>query len=147
MLRQSPGRWEIISNDGITISAKNSITGEVFNGPTADFNTLLKSDGIVGNYTASLEDADLVKRFLGSTDANFIIPPDILVPFPVLTAICVVQIGTGKVTFVAGDGVTLRHPSDVIPKTRKQNSTLSVIKLSANEWAVMGDATATEVVP
>lgn len=40
--RITPSNWSVQSNDGTTIVAKNNVTGEVFNGPSASYNAIFK---------------------------------------------------------------------------------------------------------
>ena len=42
--RITPGNWNVQSNDGTTIVAKNNVTGEVFNGSLATYNAIFKAD-------------------------------------------------------------------------------------------------------
>lgn len=41
--RQLPKNWTVTSNNGTTLTAKNSYTGEVFNGTVADYNAIFKA--------------------------------------------------------------------------------------------------------
>lgn len=42
--RTTPANWNVQSNDGTTIVAKNNVTGEVFNGSLASYNAIFKAD-------------------------------------------------------------------------------------------------------
>ena len=41
--RITPSNWNVQSNDGTTIVAKNNVTGEVFNGPLVSYNAIFKN--------------------------------------------------------------------------------------------------------
>ena len=90
-------------------------------------------------YTAALTDADQLVVISDGSAANFTIPTNGTVAFPVGTTLSVIQYGTGQVTLVAAGGVTIVTPSSFT--TRAQYSTISVTQVSANTWVAGGDLT------
>jgi hypothetical protein len=91
------------------------------------------------DYTAVLADMNSVVSMNKASAATFTVPPNSSVAFGIGSTLTVVQYGAGQVTVAAGAGVVLRYPSDVNPKTRRQFSTLSILKIGTDEWVLMGD--------
>ena len=77
--------------------------------------------------------------FTSSSSVTVTIPTNASVAFPVWTTLTFVQRGSGQVT-VSGDvGVTVRKPATKNAKTTEQNSPVTVLKLSTDEWLLYGD--------
>lgn len=89
------------------------------------------------SYTLALTDRQRYIRMTSATGVNLTIPPNASVAFPVGTIIQVRQAGAGKVTIVAGSGVTINTPETLL--MRKQGSTIALIKVDTNTWDLTGD--------
>lgn len=78
---------------------------------------------------------------VNSTSAtNVTLPPNSTVPLAVGTTLIVAQLNTGQVTFVAGAGVTINGTPGV--KLRTRYSAATCVKVSADNWLIMGDLSA-----
>lgn len=86
-----------------------------------------------------LLDSDALKylRISHSTPATVTVPHSSTVDFPIGTTIHVRQTGEGQITFVAADGVVINTPSTL--SMRAQGSTVTVLKVAANQWDLYGD--------
>lgn len=93
------------------------------------------------SYTTVLADADSLVVMNSATAVNFTIPPSTSVPYGVGSKIQVNQLAAGQVTLVAGAGVTLLLPADMILTTRKQGSTVTFTNIGTDTWTVTGDLT------
>lgn len=93
------------------------------------------------SHTAVIGDANQLVVITDSSAANFTIPPNSSVAFPVGTSLSVIQDGTGQVTLNPQDGtVTINTPTGTLT-TRARWSTISVVQISANVWVAGGDLT------
>ncbi|AOE44379.1 minor tail protein [Gordonia phage Ghobes] len=86
-------------------------------------------------YTLALSDANRVVEVDSSSAVNVTVPPESAVNFPVGSLVEVAQLGTGKVTLVAGSGVTLQSAASP-PATPAQYTSVLLRKRSANTWLV-----------
>ena len=102
--------------------------------PTVDFEVTTG-----GNYTFVLADRGKLKGSTAadSTALTYTIPANATVPFPVGTAIEVMQRGTGQITITAAAGVTLKAPGSAY-KTSAQNASVLLVQLFADIWWVKG---------
>ncbi len=89
--------------------------------------TLIASDGT--NNT--------VLRCNSASAQTITIPPEANVNFAIGTVIAIEQYGVGQVTIAAGVGVTINSKSTL--KLSDQYTTLSVRKVAADEWLLIGD--------
>jgi hypothetical protein len=94
------------------------------------------------SHTLELTDSSRYVRMNVATANNLTVPPNGTVAFPVGTVIQARQVGAGQTTVVAGSGVTVNTAETL--KTRKQGSSLSLVKVATDEWDLTGDL---EVVP
>lgn len=93
------------------------------------------------DYTLALTDAEgTVTMTKGSANA-LTIPPNSSVAFPIGTRVTAVQLGAGATTVTAGAGVTLRYLATAT-LVMAQYSTVSLVKIATNTWAVSGDLVA-----
>ena len=90
-----------------------------------------------GSYTLALVDSQAYVRMTSATGVNLTVPPNSTVAFPVGTVIQVRQAGAGKVTVVAGGGVSVLTAETLL--LRKQGSTASLIKVATDTWDLVGD--------
>lgn len=89
------------------------------------------------SYTLVLSDDNTVVRCANASAINVTVPAEATTDFPVGAIIQVRQVDAGQVTLVADTGVTLITPETL--KTRKQGSTIALMKVGADEWDVTGD--------
>ncbi|QFS86634.1 MULTISPECIES: DUF2793 domain-containing protein [unclassified Marinobacter] len=89
------------------------------------------------SYTLVLSDDNKVVRCANASAINVTVPAEATTDFPVGAIIQVRQVDAGQVTLVADTGVTLITPETL--KTRKQGSTIALMKVGADEWDVTGD--------
>jgi hypothetical protein len=114
-------------------------------GPTGPTSTVpgppfydLELSLINSNYQLSELDRGKLILMSQSTPMTLTVPSDTIYSFPVGTQILVTQSGIGQVTFVGGDGVTIRTEGSRT-KTKAQHAVASVIKLSTNTWLLSGN--------
>lgn len=107
-------------------------------GPTGPTGTMTLGTSAVsaGTYQLALTDVDKFIRFTVSCTIS--VPTDAQVAFPVGTTINLLQYGTGTIYVQGNSGVTVRCAAALL-QSRTQYSALSVIKLAANEWVLVGD--------
>ena len=103
----------------------------------------LTIDPETASYVAALaNNGQLVTMNVGSAN-TFSIPTDASVDFPVGTQITVLQIGAGQTTIQAVTAGTTTINSTggtaAAPKLRVRYSSATCVKLSANNWVVLGD--------
>lgn len=92
-----------------------------------------------GVYVLTAADINRTVEVNSASAVNVTVPPELSgVGFPVGACMDVVQAGAGRVTLVAGAGVTLNTSGSLL--TRAQYSTLSLRKRAANTWLVTGDS-------
>ncbi|WIC89797.1 tail fiber protein [Gordonia phage Sapo] len=91
-----------------------------------------------GAYTLAASDANKVVEVTSATPVNVTVPPESSVNFAVGALVEVVQTGAGKLTVVAGSGVTVNAAGDV-KTTRSQWSSVLLRKRGANDWVLAGD--------
>lgn len=89
------------------------------------------------NYTLVLSDAFKLVTINAASGKNLTVPANDDVAFPVGTRIDVGQDGSGQVTIVADDGVTIRTPETL--KLRKQWAKATLIKRDTNTWDLEGN--------
>ena len=83
--------------------------------------------------TLQLSDANETLKFENNSDVTVTIPRNSDTSFPTGTIITLLRDGDGKVTVVAGTGVTLRGDETVITKQYKQ---LICKKIGSDTWVV-----------
>lgn len=128
----------------LAIDGSGNVTG--LNAPDGQTITLGgggAAAGILPDVTASFN--------VGTTHANQTVPmnsasalvatiqPDATLTLPVGFNVALYRKGLGGASFVAGGGVTIRTAYSLA--ARNQYSTISAMKIGANEWLVSGDLT------
>lgn len=73
-----------------------------------------------------------------SATASVVIPNDTAYDAPIGSTMTVAQAGTAKVRVLLDNGVTL-NSADGLTATRTQFSAMTLIKVAANEWDLIGD--------
>jgi hypothetical protein len=89
-------------------------------------------------YTFVLTDAETMAIYTGTGSANYTIPPESSVAFPVGTQLNVLQYNTGQVTVVGGVGVTIVSEGSKF-KTKGRYAVATAIKTEANVWVLIGN--------
>jgi len=104
---------------------------------TSGVKAVVPTKNISSNYSFIL--SDLSSYILANSTATITltIQPDTSVNFPIGSAISIMRVGSGAVTFSAGSGVTLRVPNG--SSIFKQYTSAVIIKISANQWVLDGN--------
>lgn len=92
-------------------------------------------------YTLVAGDAGKLVTLSNASAITLTLPQDSDATIAVGTYVDLYQLGAGQVTVAAGTGATLRT-SGLTAKARAQYARLSVQKVSANTWSLMGDLSA-----
>ena len=112
-------------------AANYVIGGTVFNNQTGTSYTTILSDGLYAGSQGTL------MTFNNTANQSVIIPPNSSVAYPVGTVLNAMQLGTGKVTFVAGNGVTLNSAGNFL-SIGSQYVIVSLLQYSINVWVIIG---------
>ena len=101
----------------------------------------LTIDAETASYTAVLANNGQVVTMNVAGANTFSIPTDASVDFPIGTQITVIQIGAGQTTIqaVTPGTTTINSTGATAPKLRVRYSSATCIKLSTNNWIVVGD--------
>ncbi|AID29854.1 hypothetical protein MCHK_2040 [Mesorhizobium huakuii 7653R] len=87
--------------------------------------------------TFTLSPRERIVRTTSSSPVSIVVPPYSAVPFPPGTVREVLQGGSGQVSFVAGDGVTIRTPETL--KIAKQYACAMVMATEVRDvWDLIG---------
>lgn len=113
-------------------------------GPTlTDAKINLGIDAETASYTAVIGNNSQIVTMNNASANTFSIPTDAVVDFPVGAQITVLQIGAGQTTIQAvNSGTTTINSTGGTanaPKLRVRYSSATCLKLSANNWVVIGD--------
>jgi hypothetical protein len=139
-----------ISNSGTvtvptgTVTLATLTSTETFTNKTlTDAKINLGIDPETASYTAVLANNSQIVTMNNASANTFSIPTDASVDFPVGTQITVLQIGAGQTTIqaVTAGTTTINSTGGTAnaPKLRVRYSSATCIKLSANNWVVIGD--------
>lgn len=82
--------------------------------------------------------AEAVVEMTNAADMNYTVRPDAALNLPIGTAIEIVQGGAGKVTFVAGAGVTIKRCALFELATLGQDGIAVLVKVAADTWRLGG---------
>jgi hypothetical protein len=94
---------------------------------------------VAGSRTAQLSDAGSYLRFTSGTAVNLTIPPQSSVAWRADSAIEGEQGGSGKVTIVAGSGVTVNVATGFELASREAFSVFGLKRTAENVWTLFGD--------
>lgn len=92
-------------------------------------------------YTLVAGDAGKLVTLSNASAITMSVPQDSAATIAIGTYVDLYQLGAGQVTVAAGTGATLRV-GGLTAKARAQYSRLTVQKVSANSWSLMGDLAA-----
>jgi hypothetical protein len=132
----------------VTLSIDNTVatltgTQTLTNKTLTDAKINLGIDPETASYTAVLANNSQIVTMNNASANTFSIPTDASVAFPDGTQITVLQIGAGQTTIqaVTAGTTTINSTGGTAnaPKLRVRYSSATCIKLSANNWVVVGD--------
>lgn len=89
------------------------------------------------SFTFALTDSGNVCTFNNVAAVSVTVPPNSSVPFDIGAQIDCAQLGAGKVTFVAGSGVTIRSV-DSNKAIAARYAAVTLLKIGADEWLLFG---------
>jgi len=92
------------------------------------------------SHTLALAQAGAICVCSNAATQSITFPPNSSVPFPIGGSITLLQAGAGKVTAVAGAGVTLISKASKL-STNGQGVAITAIKTGTDTWYVAGDLT------
>lgn len=107
-------------------------------GDKASLTTTVKTR--TGNYTLALSDRDVYVRIDSAGAATLTVPSNTTVPLPLGTRVYLRQAGTGSVSVVGEDGVSIHTPMTLT--LSRPHATAALIKVATDEWDLMGDLAA-----
>ena len=93
---------------------------------------------VTANKTLALTDAGSLQKVEGSSPRTITIPTNSSAAFPTGTEIEILRYGSGAVSIAAASGVTIRC-AETTHTIAKQYGGVSLKKLAANEWLLMGN--------
>jgi hypothetical protein len=132
----------------VTLSIDNTVTTltgtqTLTNKTLTDAKINLGIDPETASYTAVLANNSQIVTMNNASANTFSIPTDASVDFPIGSQITVLQIGAGQTTIQAVTaGTTTINSTGATanaPKLRVRYSSATCVKLSANNWVVLGD--------
>lgn len=89
------------------------------------------------SYSLVLSDNHKMVKLTNSSAVTITVPNASSQSWETGSSVYLVQSGLGQVLIGADTGVTLRYT--LLPKTRAQYSTLSLVYLGSDEWVITGD--------
>jgi len=92
-------------------------------------------------YTLALSDLNNIVVMNNASANTITIPANASVAFPIGTVVTIIQDGAGLTTVSADTGVTLNNVSAGSAALFGQNSLVSIIKISADKWNMVGKHT------
>lgn len=92
--------------------------------------------------TLLLSDSGKYLRFTNAAAVTVTVPADSSVPFLVGSQVHIRQAGLGAVSFSAAGGVTINAPASGSLDLAGQGAAVTLIKVAANEWDLMGQVAA-----
>jgi hypothetical protein len=130
--------------DVASIAGTETLTNKTLTSPTLnDPKINLAIDAETASYTAVLANNGQIVTMNNGSANTFSIPTDASVDFPIGTQITVLQIGAGQTTIQAvTSGTTTVNSTGATanaPKLRVRYASATCVKLSANNWIVLGD--------
>lgn len=108
-------------------------------GGTATTNTVAVVTHTGGNRDVLATDAGKVVRCTSDTAFSITAQSDGVQAVPVESVATYRQVGAGQITFAAAGGLTLNVPTGLQAKSRGQNSTVMLHKITSTVWDITGD--------
>ena len=121
-----------------TLTGSQTLTNKTLTAPqiTQAINTQTGT-----SYTLVIADDTSLITLANASAIAVTIPLNSSVPFPIGSCVDLVQFGAGQVTVSGASGVTLvsTGATSATPKTRVQNSAITLRKLGTDSWIAIGD--------
>ena len=121
-----------------TLTGSQTLTNKTLTAPqiTQAINTQTGT-----SYTLVIADDTSLITLANASAIAVTIPLNSSVPFPIGSCVDLVQFGAGQVTISGASGVTLvsTGATSATPKTRVQNSAITLRKLGTDSWIAIGD--------
>ena len=121
-----------------TLTGSQTLTNKTLTAPviTQTINTQTGT-----SYTLVLADDTSLVTLANAAAIALTIPLNSSVAFPIGACVDIVQFGAGQVTVAGASGVTLVSTggTSATPKTRVQNSGITLRKLGTDSWIAIGD--------
>ncbi|UTC29064.1 putative tail protein [Brevundimonas phage vB_BpoS-Marchewka] len=92
-----------------------------------------------GDYVLALSDRRGFRSFSSTFNRTVTVPPHSAVAFPLGASVSVRRSGAGTLTVLAGAGVTLEYPADMLPRLRRPHSVASLVQTATDVWSLFGD--------
>jgi len=93
------------------------------------------------SYTLSQNDANSFLVTTSNSAVTITVPPQEDESFGDFVQVEIMQAGDGKVSIVAGSGVTIRKPAIFAATTREKYSVIGLKRIAEDEWTLFGDLT------
>ena len=143
ILKGSSGKLAaaVSGTDYLAPSAKGAANGLASldgNGKVTPGQASAQIVSVTTNKTLALTDAGTLQRVNSSTALTITIPSNASVAFPVGAEVEILRYGSGDVTISHGSNVTIRC-AETSRMIAKQYGGVSLKKLAANEWLLMGN--------
>jgi len=123
-----------------TVTGPTGATGPTGSTGTSGLTITIQTPAKTTNYTFASGDEGTWLNWGSGSSGSFTIPPDSTFNFAIGTQINVAQTGAGRLTIVAGSGVTAFSALGL--NLRTQYSCATVVKVASNTWLVTGDTSA-----
>jgi hypothetical protein len=125
---------------GASVEAALQQVAEKLYGGTFSSSQVRRSVVALGGTAASTgaAHAENIVELSNAAAITYTVNPDSTYNAPVGTAIEIVQAGAGKVSFVAGAGVTIKKAAAFNAATLGQEATAVLYKVGANKWRLGG---------
>ena len=121
-----------------TLTGSQTLTNKTLTSPviTQTINTQTST-----SYTLVIADDTSLITLANASAISVTIPLNSSVAFPIGACVDLVQFGAGQVTVSGASGVTLVSTggTSATPKTRVQNSAITLRKLGTDSWIAIGD--------
>ena len=121
-----------------TLTGSQTLTNKTLTAPqiTQAINTQTGT-----SYTLVIADDTSLITLANASAIAVTIPLNSSVPFPIGSCVDLVQFGAGQVTVSGASGVTVvsTGATSATPKTRVQNSAITLRKLGTDSWIAIGD--------
>ena len=124
----------------VTALSGATLTGDLGGGGNSVNNFAVDITTYTDSQIAVIGNAGFYIRMNKGTANTYTVPPNSDVAFAIGTRIHVRQSGAGATTIAEGAGVTINTPETLV--LAKQHATATLVKISTDEWDLMGNLTA-----